>query len=101
MKPFMNDLRYKFFQRNSSFNTTPFQVLRETIGVTLKETCTFKKKTFTNKRISKETGKRSHLRNRFLNTKSEIDWKAYNKQRNLCINLMLWIPFFLLIMFSG
>ena len=26
--------------------------------------------------------KRLHLRNKFLNTKSEIDRKAYNKQRN-------------------
>ena len=32
--------------------------------------------------------KRSRLRNKFLNTKSDIDKKAYNKQRNLCVSLI-------------
>ena len=32
--------------------------------------------------------KRSRLRNKFLNTKSGIDRKAYNKQRNLCVSLI-------------
>ena len=32
--------------------------------------------------------KRSRVRNKFLNTKSDIDRKAYNKQRNFCINLI-------------
>ena len=32
--------------------------------------------------------KRSRLRNKFLNTKSDIDRKAYNKQRNLCASLI-------------
>ena len=32
--------------------------------------------------------KRSRLRNKFLNTKSDIDRKAYNKQRNLCVGLI-------------
>ena len=31
--------------------------------------------------------KRSRLRNKFLNTKSYIDIKAYNKQRNIGITL--------------
>ena len=31
--------------------------------------------------------KRSCLRNIFLNTKSDIDRKAYTKQRNLCVSL--------------
>ena len=30
----------------------------------------------------------SRLRNKFLNTKSDIDRKAYNKQRNLCVSLI-------------
>ena len=34
--------------------------------------------------------KRSRLRNKFLNTKSDIDRKAYNKQRNLCVSLIRW-----------
>ena len=32
--------------------------------------------------------KRSSPRNKFLNTKNDIDRKAYNKQRNLCITLI-------------
>ena len=32
--------------------------------------------------------KKSRLRNKFLNTKSGIDRKAYNKQRNLCVSLI-------------
>ena len=30
--------------------------------------------------------KRSRLRNKSLNTKSDIDRKAYNKQRNICLS---------------
>ena len=33
--------------------------------------------------------KRSQLRNKFLNTKSDIDCKAYNVQRNLCVTLII------------
>ena len=33
-----------------------------------------------NKKLSKEIMKRSRLRNKFLNTKRDIDRKAYNKQ---------------------
>ena len=29
-----------------------------------------------------------NLRNKFLNTKSDIDRKAYNKQHNLCVSLI-------------
>ena len=32
--------------------------------------------------------KRSRLRNKFLNTKSDIDRKAYNKQRNYVVSLL-------------
>ena len=43
---------------------------------------------FINKTINKEIMKRSRLSNKFLNTKSDIDRKAYNKQRNLCVILI-------------
>ena len=32
--------------------------------------------------------KRLHLRNKFLNTKSDIDRKVYNKQRNYVVSLL-------------
>ena len=44
---------------------------------------------FINKTINKETMKISRLRNKFLNTKNDIDRKAYNKQRNLCVSSIL------------
>ena len=43
---------------------------------------------FINKTINKEIMKRSRLRKKFLNPKSDIDRKAYNKQRNLCVGLI-------------
>ena len=43
---------------------------------------------FINKKINKDIIKRSRLRNKFLNTKSDIDRKAHNKQRNLCVSLV-------------
>ena len=43
---------------------------------------------FINKTINKEIMKSSQLRNKFLNTKSDIDRKAYNKQHNLCVSLI-------------
>ena len=41
-----------------------------------------------NKKLSKEIMKRSRLRNKFLNTKSDIDRKAYNKQHNYVVSLL-------------
>ena len=43
---------------------------------------------FIDKNINKHIMKRSHLRNKFLNTKSDFDRKAYNTQRNLCVSLI-------------
>ena len=43
---------------------------------------------FINKKINKEIMKRSRLRNKFLNTESDIDRKACNKQRNLGVSLI-------------
>ena len=43
---------------------------------------------FINKTINEEIMERSRLRNKFLRTKSDIDKKAYNKQRNLCVSLI-------------
>ena len=41
-----------------------------------------------NKKLSKEIMKKSRLRNKFLNTKSDIDRKAYNKQHNYVVGLL-------------
>ena len=43
---------------------------------------------YMNKKLSKEIMRRSPLRNKFLNTKSDLDRKAYNKQRNYVVSLL-------------
>ena len=43
---------------------------------------------FINKTINKEITKMSQLRNKFLNTKSDIDRKVYNKHRHLWVSLI-------------
>ena len=41
-----------------------------------------------NKELKKAIMVRSKLRNKFLNSRSEEDRKAYNKQRNMCVKLL-------------
>ena len=43
---------------------------------------------FTTRKLSKAIMKRSKLRNRFLKEKTEASRKAYNIQRNYCVNLL-------------
>ena len=43
---------------------------------------------FITKTLSKEIMKRSRLRNKFLNTKSDIDKKVYNKRSNYVVNVL-------------
>ena len=80
-----------------SFNeeAIPFQVLRESVNVTLDKHAPTKKRyaranqaPYMNKKLSKEIMKRSRLRNKFLNTRSDLDRKAYNKQRNHVVSLL-------------
>ena len=43
---------------------------------------------FINKKVTKSIMNRSRLRNRFLKNPSEENRKAYNRQRNYCVNLV-------------
>ena len=43
---------------------------------------------YMNKKLSKEIMKRSGLRNKFLNTKSDLGRKAYNTQREYVVSLL-------------
>ena len=43
---------------------------------------------YMNKRLSQEIMKKYRLRNKFLNTKSDLDKKVYNKQRNYVVSLL-------------
>ena len=73
----------------------PFKILKESVNITLDKHAPLKKRyvranqtPFMIKTLSKEIMKRSRLRNKFLNTKIDIDRKAYNKQRNYIVSLL-------------
>ena len=73
--------------------TIPYSKLRESVNATLEKHAPSKTRyvranqaPYMNKKLSKEIMKRSRLRNKFLNTRSELDRKAYNKQRNYVVN---------------
>ena len=98
-KDFNNDSFIKDLQTllTKSFNeeAIPFQALRESVNVTLEKHAPTKKRyaranqaPYMNKKLSKEIMKRSRLRNKFLNTRSDLDRKAYNKQRNYVVSLL-------------
>ena len=98
-KDFNNDSFIKDLQTllTKSFNeeAIPFQALRESVNVTLEKHAPTKKRyaranqaPYMNKKLSKEIMKRSRLRNKFLNTRSDLDRKAYKKQRNYVVSLL-------------
>ena len=67
---------------------------KELVNVTLKKHAPTKKQyaranqaPYMNKKLSNEIMKRSRLRNKFLNTRSNLDQKAYNMQRNCVVSL--------------
>ena len=71
------------------------KILKESVNITLDKHAPLKKRyvranqsPFMNKKWSKEIMKRSRLRNKFLNIKSDTDRNAYNKQRNYLVSLL-------------
>ena len=77
------------------FDNIPSNLFKETVNTILEKHAPTKKKyvranqaPFITKTLSKEIMKRSRLRNKFLNTKSDIDRKAYNKLRNYVVSLL-------------
>ena len=89
---FINDLEEQFSENNEFLN---FESFKRIVNKTLDKYAPIKKRyvrenqaSFMNKKINKEIMKRSRLRNEFLNTKSDIDKRAYNKQRNICVTLI-------------
>ena len=92
---FMLDIKNSIIQMTSENNDLEFDRLKPALDEAIQRHAPIKKRyvranqaPFINKEIKKETMKRSRLRNKFLNTKSDIDRKAYNKQRNLCVSLI-------------
>ena len=91
---FMKDLE-KHLTKFEHFNNIPSNLFKETVNKTLKKHAPSKKKyvranevPFITKTLSKEIMKRSSLRNKFLNTKSDIYRKLYNNQRNYVVSLL-------------
>ena len=71
------------------------KIFKETVNTILEKHAPTKKKyvranqgSFITKTLSKEIMKRSPLRNKLLNTKSDIDRKVYNKQRSYVVSLL-------------
>ena len=65
------------------FDNIPSNLIKETVNIILKKKhVRASQGPFITKRLNKEIMKRSRLRNKFFNTKSDIDRKAYEKQRN-------------------
>ena len=91
---FMFDVKNSIIQMTSERNNLEFDRFKTALDKAIQRHAPIKKRyvranqaPFINKKINKEIMKRSRHRNKFLNTKSGIDRKAYNKQRNLCISL--------------
>ena len=73
----------------------PFKTLNESVNITLDKRARLMKRyirgnqfPFMKKGMSKEIMKRLCLRNKFLNTKSTIDRRACNRQRNHAASLL-------------
>ena len=91
----MLDVKNSIIEMTSENNDLEFDRLKTALDEAIQRHAPIKKRCvranqapFINKKINKEIMKRSRLRNKFLNTKSDIDRKAYNKQRNLCVSLI-------------
>ena len=91
---FIKDIEL-FFSKLCNQQNFLFKILQGSVNITYDKHAPLKERyvranqsPFMNKKLSKEIMKRSHLRNKFLNTKSDIDRKTYNKQRNYVVSLL-------------
>ena len=92
---FMADFQNRISQVTSENNDLEFDIFKAVLNQAVRKHTPIKQQyvranqaPFINKTMNKEIMKRSRLRNKFLSTKSDIDRKAYNKQRNLCVSLI-------------
>ena len=91
---FMPDLE-EHLTKFEHFDNIPSNLFKETVNIILEKHAPTKKKyvrsnqgLFITKTLSKAIMKTSRLRNKFLNTKSNIHRKVYNKQRNYVVSLL-------------
>ena len=90
---FVGDVQNRISQVTSENNDLKFGLFKAALNEAFQRHAPIKQRyvranqaPFINKTINKEITKRSRLRKKFLNTKSDIDRNAYNKQRNLCVS---------------
>ena len=86
----------KISQVTSENNDLEFDLFKEALHEAFQRDAPIKQRyvcanqaPFINKTINEEIMERSRLRNKFLRTKGDIDKKPYNKQRNLCVSLII------------
>ena len=86
---------FKIFKSNYDVKALSFKTFKETDDATRKKHDLLIKKyvrvnqaLFINKRVNKEIRKRRRLNSKFHNTKSEINRKSLNKQRNISVSLI-------------
>ena len=79
----------------SRFSQISFGTFKGTVDNILRKHAPIKKRhvhanqgSFINSKIHKEVMRRTHLRNKFLDSKTDADRIAYNKQRNYCASLI-------------
>ena len=94
---FMADFQNRISHVTPENNDLEFDIFKAVLNQAIQKHAPIKQRyvrpnqaPFINKTINKDIMKRSRLRNKFLNTKSDIDRKAYNKQCNLCVSLIRW-----------
>ena len=94
-KLFINEVKNSIEQEYCQNQSLEFGSFKKKVDNILQKHAPLKKRyvranqaPFIDKNINKHIMKRSCLCNKFRNTKSDIDPKAYNTQRNLCVSLI-------------
>ena len=95
MSLFMGYVQNKISQVTSENNDLEFDLFKAALHEAFQRHAPIKQRhvwanqaPFINKTINEEIMESSRLRNKCLSTKSDIDKKVYNKQRNLCVSLI-------------
>ena len=77
------------------FSQIPFGTFKSTVNNLLQKHAPIKKRyvradqaSFINSKMHKEVMRRTRLRNKFIDSKTDADRITYNKQRNYCVSLI-------------
>ena len=92
---FISNLRVAFSEICNENELLSFETFKNIVDHTLETRAPLKKRylranqaPFINTKINKEIMKRSQLRTKFLYSKSDLDQRVYDKQRNICVSLI-------------